>query len=332
MRAFALQYDLDDARSGKQQKAHAPIRTSPWAVQSVSQSANPVVQRKSGCACGGDCPHCQQGSAANENLRVSNPGDALEREADHAAESVMRTSDETTYESARQLSGYSPAGESHPVPAGVSEVLRSPGQPLDVSIRDFMESRFGHDFSAVKIHTDHAAAESARGVRALAYTVGSSIVFGAGQFAPHTHAGRTLIAHELSHVVQQGGSAGQATHGSALARTPNLSSGALLQRQTDGSEAGDATPVPGGGDEATPLQFGEEVRARCIPLGCPLSTMCGGQIMALTNCGTGTCRTCPPGLGNLVVRSWCEYTSLTGSSSAVILNLVFGGQVGPFCM
>jgi hypothetical protein len=66
-----------------------------------------------------------------------------------------------------------------------------------------MEPRFGHDFSRVRVHTDAKAAESARAVNALAYTVGSDVVFGAHQHAPHSPAGRELLAHELAHVIQQ---------------------------------------------------------------------------------------------------------------------------------
>jgi outer membrane protein OmpA-like peptidoglycan-associated protein len=89
------------------------------------------------------------------------------------------------------------------VPPIVHETIRSPGQPLDAETRAFMEPRFGHDFSKVRVHTDARAAESARSVNALAYTVGRDVVFGAGQYAPGRHSGRTLIAHELTHVVQQ---------------------------------------------------------------------------------------------------------------------------------
>ena len=85
----------------------------------------------------------------------------------------------------------------------VHEALAGPGQPLEASTRVFMESRFGHDFSGVRVHTDRRAAESARSIDALAYTVGSHVVFGAGQFTPDTLAGRRLLAHELTHVVQQ---------------------------------------------------------------------------------------------------------------------------------
>src|SRR5512143_3885772 len=75
-------------------------------------------------------------------------------------------------------------------PASVYETLRSPGRPLDESTRALMESRFGYDFSGVRVHTDSRAPESARAVNALAYTVGSEVVFGAGQYAPASGEGR----------------------------------------------------------------------------------------------------------------------------------------------
>lgn len=91
----------------------------------------------------------------------------------------------------------------HDVPSIVHNVLRSPGQPLDAATRAFMEPRFGHDFSNVRVHTDAKAAESARAVNALAYTVGREVVFGAGQYIPGTAMGQKLMAHELTHVAQQ---------------------------------------------------------------------------------------------------------------------------------
>jgi hypothetical protein len=89
------------------------------------------------------------------------------------------------------------------VPPIVHDVLNSPGQPLDTGTRAFMEPRFGHDFSSVRVHTDARAAESTRSVNALAYTVGRNVVFGTGQYAPGTSEGQRLLAHELTHVVQQ---------------------------------------------------------------------------------------------------------------------------------
>jgi hypothetical protein len=88
------------------------------------------------------------------------------------------------------------------VPPIVYEVLRSPGQPLDPTTRAFFESRLGHDFSQIRVHTDTQAVESARSVHALAYTVRNDIVFGSNRYAPSTIEGRRLLAHELTHVVQ----------------------------------------------------------------------------------------------------------------------------------
>jgi hypothetical protein len=89
------------------------------------------------------------------------------------------------------------------IPLIVHEMLRSPGQPLDQATRAFMEPRFGHDFSQVRVHTDAKAAESARAVNALAYTVGRDVVFGEGQYSLGMTQGRRLLAHELTHVLQQ---------------------------------------------------------------------------------------------------------------------------------
>lgn len=82
-------------------------------------------------------------------------------------------------------------------------INKGSGQPLPEQTRTFMESRFKHDFSQVRIHTDARASESAEDLSALAYTLGNNIVFGKGQFAPNTREGRRLLAHELAHTVQQ---------------------------------------------------------------------------------------------------------------------------------
>src|SRR5436190_6853296 len=89
------------------------------------------------------------------------------------------------------------------VPSIVDDVVNSPGQPLDAVTRAFMEPRFGHDFGHVRVHTNAKAADSARAVHAHAYTVGNSVVFGGNKFAPATHHGRELLAHELAHTIQQ---------------------------------------------------------------------------------------------------------------------------------
>lgn len=88
-------------------------------------------------------------------------------------------------------------------PPSVSQALAQSGTPLSDSIRGFMEPRFAADFGGVRIHTNLAAAHSAAAVNARAYTVGQDIVFAAGAYSPDTRSGRTLIAHELTHVLQQ---------------------------------------------------------------------------------------------------------------------------------
>ena len=100
----------------------------------------------------------------------------------------------------RQTTGHA---EPTAVPPIVYDVLRSPGQPLDPATRAFIEPRFSHDFSRVRIHTDAKAAVSAQAVDALGYTVGHDVVFGAGYYAPQEGEGRELLLHELAHVVQQ---------------------------------------------------------------------------------------------------------------------------------
>jgi hypothetical protein len=104
----------------------------------------------------------------------------------------------------RKASGESATGA--PVPGVVGEVLRSAGRPLDAATQTLMDTRFHSDFSRVRIHDDARAAESASAVSALAYTVGHHVVFGQGHYSPTTAAGRRLLAHELTHVVQQSAS------------------------------------------------------------------------------------------------------------------------------
>ena len=155
-------------------------------------------------------------------LVVSNPGDVYEQEADHIAEHVMRMPEHQLQRSC-QCGGECPGCKNEqaaherlqtkPVqskdsgeivaPPIVNEVLHSPGQPLDPSTRAFMEPRFGHDFSHVRVHSDAAAAASAKSVNAKAFTVSNAIVFGANQYSPASIEGRRLLAHELAHVVQQ---------------------------------------------------------------------------------------------------------------------------------
>ena len=153
-------------------------------------------------------------------LAINTPGDSYEQEADRVAAHVLRMSVSAPTNGCPCGGGcpkcraMNPDHRSRHSPSSardttdhVTAVMRSQGQPLDAATRAFMEPRFGRDFSEVRVHRDAAASQSARAVNARAYTVDSHIVFGASQFAPETSEGRRLLAHELTHVVQQSGAA-----------------------------------------------------------------------------------------------------------------------------
>ncbi len=144
--------------------------------------------------------------ALQAKLKIGQPGDIYEQEADRIADQMMATPVHQAVSGAQpriqRFSGQS-NGQTDSAPASVDQALASPGRPLEPVLRQDMEQRFGHDFSKVRVHTDADAERSARDVNANAYTVGHNIVLGAGRFAPGTHEGRRLIAHELIHVVQQ---------------------------------------------------------------------------------------------------------------------------------
>ncbi|MEP6862827.1 MAG: DUF4157 domain-containing protein [Deltaproteobacteria bacterium] len=122
-----------------------------------------------------------------------------------------------------------------PTPPLVHDALSSSGEPLELKTRGVMERMFGYDFGNVRVHADSAAAESARAVNATAYTTGRDVVFGSGAYAPHSAAGRELIAHELTHVVQQarGPVSGRAIGGGVRISDP----GDAFERQADAMAA-----------------------------------------------------------------------------------------------
>lgn len=162
-------------------------------------------------------------------LTINQPNDVYEREADHMADKVMRMTDSSFASNSfftpvantaqrkckaceeedkhvhRKESNSAEVNGSAELDSYVSS-LNSSGQQMPQSSRQFFEPRFGHDFSNVKIHTDSVAAKSAQSINALAYTTGNNIVFNSGQYAPDSDTGRRLMAHELTHVIQQGGS------------------------------------------------------------------------------------------------------------------------------
>lgn len=155
-------------------------------------------------------------------LAVGSTNDPLEREAERRAAEIVRTPapsmqrelpdpdgpalrrvcarcEEEEASLQREAFGMAPAI----APAVVPQALAQTGTPLSAGIRAFMEPRFAADFSGVRVHTDRTAGQSATAVNARAYTVGQDIVFATGAYSPDTLSGQTLIAHELTHVLQQ---------------------------------------------------------------------------------------------------------------------------------
>jgi Domain of unknown function (DUF4157) len=148
-----------------------------------------------------------RGGCIQAKLTLGDIDDPAEQEAeriaadvtasDAADKSAVRENDPHTIHRAPS-SGHT----SMDAPGIVEQLLQSGGRPLDPESRSFFEPRFGQDFTHVRIHTGSEAAESARSIQAHAYTAGSDIVFDQGQFSPHSTQGRSLLAHELTHVLQ----------------------------------------------------------------------------------------------------------------------------------
>jgi hypothetical protein len=169
-----------------------------------------VVSRACLCAGNGQNP----GRPMQTSLKISQPEDSSELEADRVADEVMRALSPPppvqrhSVPGAAQRKCESCARAEQTAPESdrslITRSAGSGGEPLDYDTRVLMESRLGRDFGGVRIHAGADASEAARRVSARAYTIGSDIVFGAGQYAPGSSGGLKLIAHELAHVVQQG--------------------------------------------------------------------------------------------------------------------------------
>lgn len=147
--------------------------------------------------------------AIQPKLSVGTTNDPLEHEADRVADQAVNSEQPHGQVAAPHIQSYrNPISTEIEAPASVGHVLSGAGRPLEPAVRRDMETRLGHDFSRVRVHSDDTAAQSARTINAEAYTMGHNIVFGPGKFAPSTQTGRHLLAHELTHVVQQTGERG----------------------------------------------------------------------------------------------------------------------------
>jgi hypothetical protein len=191
------------------------------------------------------------GSHAQAKLRVSQPQDFEEREADRVAEQVMRTPsggpmdlphlgtagvqrkcdackggkkcpkcEEEENSVLRRKESQAPGSENEAsVPSSFLNGLGA-GQPLAPSLRGFLEPRYGYDFGSVRIHTDSAASKSADAINAVAYAAAPDIAFAQGQFNPSSRAGLRLLSHELAHVVQQGRESSSVGRKESIMREP----------------------------------------------------------------------------------------------------------------
>lgn len=206
--------------------------------QAADRMADAVVQSEGGsaaCACessGNSCTEC-----ASKKLQ--------RMDANVAHGTPSSTKQDAIGADMRQEVRGDAGTEAPPV---VHEALTEAGRPLDAGTRAFMEPRFGHDFSGVRVHTGSLARESAQAVGARAYTVGRDIVFAGGEHAPGNPLGRRLLAHELSHVVQQGAASGA------------LHSDGILQRQP--AAPAQVTQTPAQADEELEKILRAAARAR----------------------------------------------------------------------
>jgi hypothetical protein len=228
------------ARDARQPVFHPPLRAesrdvpAPWLLaQSGDAQSHPLSRAAPRLAY--DLPIISVGPqsrpAVRAKLAITAPGNESEKEADRTADRVMHMPDavagltggsgnsqpaawanckEGEDQEHRKVSRKESAGPSthdnSQAPPIVREVVRSPGRPLDASTRAFMEPRFGHDFSRVRVHTDSRASQSARAIHAQAYTLGNDVVLDKRHYSPGSDAGKRLLAHELSHVLQPGSS------------------------------------------------------------------------------------------------------------------------------
>ncbi|HCB48831.1 MAG TPA: hypothetical protein DEP47_04750 [Chloroflexi bacterium] len=198
-----------------------------------------TIQRKpSTCTCGGACPRCRINQPLQAKLVIGSPNDKYEEEADQVSERVMRIpesmiqrqtvpEEEEPLQAKSLTSQITPLAQRQPVseeeeeepiqtkPKGGSrssvtsamheqiQSLRGGGRPLTMAERAFFEPRIGCDFSHVRLHTDARAQETARALRAHAYTMGQDVMFGKGEYSFVIKEDQKLLAHELTHVVQQ---------------------------------------------------------------------------------------------------------------------------------
>jgi hypothetical protein len=273
-----------------------------------------ILQRQ--CACGnhttagGECEQCKsKRQGLQRKLSIGASNDPLEQEADRVADQVMAHSDTVGTTSVlpriQRFSGQNneSVGEA---PDSVERVLSGSGRLLEPALRHDMEQRFDHDFSQVQVHTGGTAEQSAREVNARAYTVGNNIVFGTGQFVPESHEGRRLIAHELTHVVQQ-----------RSGISPKL-----IQRSWDWTRAGAGALIGGAGGALIGGLVGGPVGAL---VGAGVGAVAGGLIGGLS--GNSQSPACQAGFKTVTV----DFVRLHGSTLSPSAELAAANSIFSSC-
>jgi len=233
-------------------------------------------------------------------ITIGASNDPLEQDADRMADQVMRMpapdphgqggkpgSEASLHaRSGVQRKAHRPQIGQATAPTAVANAVQASGQPLGAAERRFFEPRFGHDFAQVRVHTNPQAAQSAHAIQARAYTLGQHIVFGRGEYAPDDTQGRRLLAHELTHVVQQG-AGGSSGRDGVVRRAPNreLERQAAAKRLQDEKAGGVVTTYPYGEtkleDAADARLKARETNAR-IALGAMEDMRTGLDKIALT--------------------------------------------------
>lgn len=182
-----------------------------------------------------------RGLGVQAQLRVSDPGDPFEREAERVADLLTRPASPEA----------APVSETRPRPPGPLSGDLGPGRPLPDRERGLFEARLGHDLSAVRVHDDARAADTAARLGARAVAAGADVAFGSSEYAPSTDRGRRLLAHELVHVVQQG--AARPRHPEApalhLGRTAPLAQRAVRYDVLDWDATALGPPAPTNGPD-----------------------------------------------------------------------------------
>ena len=174
----------------------------------------------------------------HQSIKVQPEHDQTEREADRLADQALAGS---------TRAGKHPEGSPNRAAPNPDRFSIGSGQPVEPTLRQDMEHRFGHDFSQVRVHAGSVAAQSARQINALAYTLGSDIVFAENRFAPSSSSGRSLLAHELAHVTQQ--SSLQPSEAATIRRKANTSptsqvSNVLLDKLKTGEQGSSEEKLP----------------------------------------------------------------------------------------